>query len=217
MKVLAINGSPRKDWNTATLLRAALDGASAQGAETELVHLVDLDFKGCVSCFACKREGGKSYGRCARQDGLTPVLAEIERCDGLVIGSPIYLGDVTGAVRSFLERLAFQYLVYDHSHKSLYPGHAKVGFIYTMNVDEQRMRQIGYPERLGGAENLLRWIIGSVEPPVYSNDTLQFDDYSKYVTDMFDPQAKAERRRVAFPEDCRRAYELGERLAGKSE
>ena len=52
MKVMAINGSPRKKWNTATLLDKALEGAASQGAETELIHLYDLNYKGCISCFA---------------------------------------------------------------------------------------------------------------------------------------------------------------------
>jgi len=60
MKVMAINGSPRKEWNTATLLENALEGAASQGAETELVHLYDLNFKGCKSCFECKTRGGES-------------------------------------------------------------------------------------------------------------------------------------------------------------
>ncbi len=74
MKVIAFNGSPRKEWNTATLLQHALQGAAAQGAETELIHLYDLTYTGCTSCFACKRKGGKSYARCAVQDGLTQPL-----------------------------------------------------------------------------------------------------------------------------------------------
>jgi hypothetical protein len=71
MKVIAFNGSPRKDWNTAALLGKALEGAASQGAETELFHLYDLNYKGCVSCFACKTRNGKSYGRCAVKDDLT--------------------------------------------------------------------------------------------------------------------------------------------------
>ena len=62
MKLLAINGSPRKRWNTATLLEKALEGAASRGAETELVHLYDIDFKGCVSCFACKTLVGRATG-----------------------------------------------------------------------------------------------------------------------------------------------------------
>jgi len=50
MKVIALNGSPRKKWNTATLLKHALDGAASKGAETELIHLYDYNYKGCISC-----------------------------------------------------------------------------------------------------------------------------------------------------------------------
>jgi multimeric flavodoxin WrbA len=70
---MAFNGGPRKKWNTATLLGKALEGAASRGAETRLFHLYDLDFKGCISCFACKERGGKSYGACAVQDDLTPI------------------------------------------------------------------------------------------------------------------------------------------------
>jgi multimeric flavodoxin WrbA len=70
MKAIGVNGSPRKKWNTATLLKKALEGAASEGAKTTLVHLYDLDYKGCISCFACKMRGGKSYGKCAVKDGL---------------------------------------------------------------------------------------------------------------------------------------------------
>ena len=73
MKVIAINGSPRKNWNTATMLEKALEGTASEGAETELIHLYDLNFKGCTSCFACKLKDGKSYGKCAMKDELTHV------------------------------------------------------------------------------------------------------------------------------------------------
>jgi multimeric flavodoxin WrbA len=74
MKIIAFNGSPRKNWNTAMLLQKALEGAASEGAQTELIHLYDLNYKGCISCFACKTREGKSYGRCAVKDELTPVL-----------------------------------------------------------------------------------------------------------------------------------------------
>ena len=60
MKVLAINGSPRKTWNTATMLNKALEGAASEGAETEIIHLYELNFRGCTSCFACKLKGEKA-------------------------------------------------------------------------------------------------------------------------------------------------------------
>ena len=59
LKLLAINGSPRKKCNTATLLKKALEGAESKSAETELINLYDLDYKGCKSCFACKTRGSR--------------------------------------------------------------------------------------------------------------------------------------------------------------
>ena len=90
--VIAINGSPRKTWNTATLLEHTIKGAESAGAKTEIVHLYDLDYKGCTSCFACKLNGGPSYGKCAMKDGLTLVLERIRNADALILGSPVYLG-----------------------------------------------------------------------------------------------------------------------------
>jgi len=91
MKIIVFNGSPRKAWNTATLLNKALEGAASQGAETELIQLYDLNYKGCKSCFDCKMKNGKSYGKCAENDDLTPILGRIEEVGGIILGSPIYL------------------------------------------------------------------------------------------------------------------------------
>ncbi|TCL75162.1 NADPH-dependent FMN reductase [Hydrogenispora ethanolica] len=212
-KVIAVNGSPRKTWNTATLVRKALDGAAAQGAETELVHLYDLNFKGCTSCFACKRRDGKSYGQCAMRDELTPVLARIAAADALVIGSPIYFGAVTGEIRSFMERLLFQYLVYAIPPRTLFPKTLPVGFIYTMNVDDERLRSFKLDEQLRVTENAFQRAFGEVTT-LYATDTLQFDDYAQYVNSMFDPEHKAKRRAEQFPKDCEAACAMGARLAG---
>lgn len=92
MKIIAVNGSPRKNWNTDILLHKAMEGAESAGAQTELIQLYDLDFKGCRSCMACNLADGKSFGRCAFNDGLKPVLDEIDKSDGLILGSPHLLG-----------------------------------------------------------------------------------------------------------------------------
>jgi multimeric flavodoxin WrbA len=180
MKVMAFNGSPRKKWNTATLLEKALEGAASQGAETELIHLYDLDFKGCISCFACKTRGGKSYGRCAVQDDLTAVFSNIENADAIILGSPIYFGCVSGEMRSFMERLLFPYLRYTDPPQSLFPNRIKTGFIYTMNVTEDQMREWGYLRLFNHHEMILKMIFGASEY-ICSFDTYQFDDYSKFV------------------------------------
>lgn len=212
MKVIAINGSPRKNWNTATLLEQALKGAESKGADTELIHLYDLDFKGCISCFACKRIGGESYGVCAMKDGLTPVLEKIEKADALILGSPIYLGDVTGEMRSFLERLFFQYLVYDKERSVLFQKKIPTAFIYTMGVNQQQMEMMGYEPIFMRMEMLLQRFFGSAES-LYVTDTYQFDDYSKYVSTAFNAEEKAKRRKEEFPKDCRKAFDMGVRFA----
>jgi multimeric flavodoxin WrbA len=214
--IIAINGSPRKTWNTVTLLEHALKGAASAGNETDLIHLYDLDFKGCTSCFSCKMVGGKSYGRCAEQDDMTPVLEQIPGADALILGSPIYLGTATGEMRSFLERLVFPYLVYDPERSTLFPKKIPIGFIYTMGADEARVKEMGYEMQFRLTEMLLARVFGTCESLLVT-DTMQFDDYSKYVSSAFDPAAKAKRHREVFPEDCRKAFALGKRLgqAGK--
>lgn len=214
MKVLGINGSPRKKWNTATLLEKALEGASGLGADTELIHLYDLAYKGCTSCFSCKIIGGKSNGRCAMKDDLTPVLKKIENeIDVLILGTPIYFGAMTGETRSFVERLLFAPTVYSMPAQSLFPRKIKTGLIYTMNATEQMAVVRHYGPLFASIETYFKNILGSAET-LCSYDTYQFPDYSKVVMEYFDPAKKAERRKEVFPEDCIKALELGRRLAG---
>jgi multimeric flavodoxin WrbA len=163
MKVMAFNGSPRKKWNTATLLEKALEGAASQGAETELIYLYDLDFKGCISCFACKTIGGNSYGRCAVEDDLTPVFSNIEKADAFILGSPIYFGTVSGEMKSFMERLLFPYSTYTDPPGSLFPGKIKTGFIYTMNVSKEMMQEMGYIHNFKRHEMTMQRIFGASE------------------------------------------------------
>jgi len=211
MKVIAFNGSPRKEWNTALLLKSALEGAASRGAETELVHLYDLDYKGCTSCFACKLKGGKSYGRCAMEDGLTPFLRKIETAQGILLGSPVYLGCATGAMRSLIERLVFPFYTYTDPPVSLFPEKVRVGVLYALGATEEMAVQLGWDQSLNQTGTVMERIFGPAETlQVY--DTLQFDDYSKYVASRFDPVHKAARRRDIFPQDLRKAFELGARL-----
>lgn len=215
MEVLAFNGSPRKEWNTATLLKKALEGATSQGAQTELIHLYDLNFQGCKSCFACKMKGGKSYGRCAVQDDLTPILGKAAKAEALILGSPIYFGTVSGEMKSFMERLLFPYLTYTNPPQSLFSRKIPTGFIYTMNVTEEQMAgEYSFGQHLAWNERILNLIFGSTES-LLSFDTYQFEDYSKVVADRFDPQEKAKRRKEVFPKDCDKAFNMGSNFTGK--
>jgi multimeric flavodoxin WrbA len=213
MKAIAINGSPRKKWNTATLLEHALSGCSAEGAETELVHLYDYSYQGCRSCFACKRIGGESYGRCGARDELTPVLDRAAEADILILGSPFYFHTETGEMRSFMERLLFPSLSYTPDHASIFPRRIPTALVYTMNVPEGEIAAFHQGASAAASQEIMSRIFGSCEV-LLCTDTYQFDDYSKYLSTAWDPEVKARRRRDVFPEDCRRAYELGARLAG---
>ena len=81
-KVIILNGSPRKNWNTYKMCESFANGVKESGAKAEIINLYDIDFKGCRSCFACKLKDGKNFGRCAYPDGLTPILDKIAQGDG---------------------------------------------------------------------------------------------------------------------------------------
>lgn len=216
MNIYAINGSPRKRGNTATVLQHVLDGARSArpGGEVNgsLIHLYELNFHSCASCFACKRLNGPSYGRCGLRDSLWPVLNTLAQADALVFGSPIYFGGISALMRSFLERLLFPFGVYDAEYSTIAPKKMPTAFIYTMNVPAELMEAQGYADLLRPMERFVGHIF--LPPQVlYVHDTYQFDDYSKYRAERFSEAAKRKQRDEQFPRDCRRAFELGAALA----
>lgn len=212
MKVLAINGSPRKNRNTAIVLKSAIEGAVSQGAETELVHLYELDFKGCTSCLVCKQKDGKSYGKCAMRDELTPVLEKIPAVDALLLGSPIYFSSMTGEMRSFYERAAYQYLNYDGPGFSLFPKKIKVGIILTLGVDEKQLQQSGMSQHFEGIEMMSGNLFGSAESLIVAGASV-FDDYTKFANSQ---EEAAELKRCGdemLAANCKKAFDMGVRLA----
>jgi len=211
MKVLAVNGSPRKTKNTASILKSMCQGAAANGAETGLVHLYGLKYTGCVSCFKCKLVGGKSYGRCAVRDELTPVLRAAHEADVVILGSPVYFFCETGMMRSFMERFLFQYFLYTTKKPPLSPGKKAIALVYTMNVKEQDIAARGMDHPIAATQMFLKRIFGGNELFICS-DTKQVDDYSKYEMDYFDTAAKDKRHAEVFPQELRRAFDFGANL-----
>jgi multimeric flavodoxin WrbA len=211
VKAIGINGSPRKKWNTAILLEEALKGAGSQEAKTELFHLYDLNYKGCISCFACKKKPGKSYGKCAVKDGLTPLLKKVNGADVIILGSPIYFGSVTGEMRSFLERLFYPLMTYTDPPGSLLSRKVQTAFIYTLGATRKMARERGFDKQIVANETLMKMILGASET-LCSYDTYQFEDYSKVYAPRFDPEKKAKVRAEVFPIDCEKAFEMGARL-----
>lgn len=210
MRILALNGSPRKKkWNTVTLLEKVLEGAASVGAETELVQLYSLNYSGCISCFSCKKKNRRQDGVCAVQDDLTPVLDRVKEVDALIIGTPVYYGCETASTRALLERLCFPYLTYSLKKISSFPRAIKTGLIYTMNVNDEFVEELSYSQFFGKTKSMLEMHFNGPCELLLSTDTLQYSDYDKYESEMFDKEAKAKRHAEVFPRDCERAFEMG--------
>ncbi len=102
MKVLIINGSPRKEGNTAVALDEVRKTLEAEGIETETVHVGHKDIHGCIACGKCKETG-----KCVFSDIVNEVAPKFAEADGLVIGSPVYYASPAGTMLSFLDRLFY--------------------------------------------------------------------------------------------------------------
>ena len=206
-KIIAVNAGPRMGWNTETLISEASKGAESMGAEVERFNLFRLErYTGCISCFGCKKE--KFKGHCICKDGLTPVLDAIREADGLIIGSPNYLGELTASFKALYERLIFQNLTYNLETPCCYERPIHVLLIMTSNAPDNM-----YQSLLQNYQQVLNRFVGPTEIFV-SGNTLQLKDYSKtdWEWTLFDPAEKKLRHETVCPQACRRAYELGAAL-----
>lgn len=205
--VVAVNAGPRKGWNTDSLVTRAAEGAAAAGAQIVRFDLFRLEkYTGCISCFGCKKERFK--GRCICRDGLTPVLDAIRGADGLILGSPNYLSEMTASFRALYERLIFQNLTYRLETPCCNEHPIPVLLIMTSNAPDTAYR--------GLVENYRQTLDRFVGPAktLVSGDTLQLADYTKtdWPWTMFDPAAKKLRHETAFPLELQRAFDMGAAL-----
>ena len=207
-RIVVVNAGPRSGWNTDILLTEAGNGAASSGAEIQRFDLFRLErYTGCISCFGCKKE--KFKGRCICRDGLTPVLDAIRESDGLIIGSPNYLGELTASFRALYERLIFQNLTYNLETPCCNGHPIPVLLMMTSNAPDS-----AYAALLNGYRQTLIRFVGPTEVFV-SGDTLQLKDYGKtdWPWTMFDPEAKRQRRDTVFPKEREQAFALGAELA----
>lgn len=203
-KIVVVNAGPRKGWNTDTLVTEAAKGAESAGAEIIRFDLFRLErYTGCISCFGCKKD--KFKGHCACKDGLTPVLDAIREADGLIIGSPNYLSEMTASFRALYERLIFQSLTYNLETPCVNQNVIPVLLIMTSNAPDS-----AYQGLLQNYKQTFSRFVGPTEVFV-SGNTLQLKDYSKtdWQWTMFDPAEKQQRHDIVFPQECRKVYELG--------
>ena len=206
-KIVVVNAGPRKGWNTDTLVTEAAKGAEAAGAVIERFDLFQLEkYTGCVSCFGCKKEKFKAH--CIRKDGLTPVLDAIREADGLILGSPNYLSEMTASFRALYERLIFQSLTYNVENPCCNERMIPVLLIMTSNAPDTM-----YLNLIDGYQRTLSRFVGPTQVHV-SGNTLQLKDYSKtdWPWSMFDAEAKRERHETVFPEEVKKVYQMGAAL-----
>lgn len=211
-KIMVIDGGPRKTMNTAALLEKVAEGIASAGKDIEVKHvrLYDLNYKGCMSCMACKLKG-KASNVCKFRDALTPILEEVSVADGLVMGSPIYFGEVTAQLRAFLERLEFPWLSYsDYSMTA--PKRMPVVLCYTMNATPQQSQ--GIYQNMAMMEQLLATALSQPEH-ADAYYTYQVKNYDRYELAAYPEATKRQWREAHWEQDLQGAFDTGRRMAEK--
>ncbi len=189
MHILAFNGSPRSGGNTSTLLQSILDGARDAGADTTHVPLDRLAMKGCQGCLSCR----DNPGVCARQDDLSQYLDAMKACDGIVVGSPVYMYHVSGQTKLLVDRLySFWSNRPDGSYVSALPRGKRFALVTSQGDPD--------PDRFARA---IRWLAGMV-------GGLASETVGQLV--HADSHARPAQHDGALLEEARR---IGQRLAGR--
>lgn len=102
MMVLAVNGSARKDGNTAILMNLALDELKREGMETEMIQLAGQKISGCIACYQCMENKDR---QCAvHSDRVNEYIEKMQKAEGILLGSPTYIADITTSMKALLER-----------------------------------------------------------------------------------------------------------------
>ncbi|WP_298706571.1 flavodoxin family protein [uncultured Veillonella sp.] len=216
MNVIAINGSPRPNKNTAQLLNKALEGAKQSGATTELISLYQLHYRGCVSCFYCKRKD-KEHGTCIIKDDLSPIIEKLKAADAIIWGSPIYFSNMSAAILALFERFLFSNYIYSESHPSVLGKQIPSTFIYTMNMTEEQSHQFHLRDVVLPVETGVHRILGVEPEKLYAYNTVQFDDYSKFESSIFSESDKKAYKEAHFENELNQAFQLGQDLVAKAQ
>lgn len=110
MKVIAINGSPHKNGNTAHALEAMAEELRQQGIEVEILHIGHLDIHGCIGCGYCKTS--EEHHCVFKDDLVNEVALKMREADGFILGSPTYYAGIAGTMKSFLDRVFYSSSAY---------------------------------------------------------------------------------------------------------
>ncbi|MCL2670273.1 MAG: flavodoxin family protein [Syntrophaceae bacterium] len=105
MKVIAFNGSPRKDGNTAILIETVFAELNQRGIETELIPLANREIRGCIACMGCAK--AKDRHCAVRKDAANEFIDHMLAADGIILGSPSYFQDITAEMKALIDRAGF--------------------------------------------------------------------------------------------------------------
>lgn len=207
-KIMIIDGGPRKNFNTASMLQKFAEGAQSISSDVDVktIRLYDMDYKGCMSCMVCKIKG-KASNICKFKDALTPILEEISQADGMALGSPIYFGQITGQMQAFLERLAFPWLSYN-DYSMTAPKRMPVVLMETMNGTPEKNNSQGY----GSMEYCITAALGEPKKLIAYN-TYQVKNYERFELASFSEEAKRNWRDTHWEEDLQKAFDAGKQMA----
>jgi NAD(P)H-dependent FMN reductase len=147
VRIVGLNGSPRRDGNTATLMHWVLEGCSGAGAEVEWIHLAEYHVGYCQGCFTCLQTG-----TCPLEDDFQAVRDRLLAADGIVVGSPVYGGQATAQLKTFLDRLTLLNL-YTHTFERQWSvGVATSGVAPTRGLARGLAMLLGRPSGIVGAK-----------------------------------------------------------------
>lgn len=208
MKIVAVNGGPRRGKNTDQMLDAFLEGIRETNpeAEVEIIRLYDYTFKGCISCFSCQMKNHRDDLQCWLKDDMTQFLKDTRQADGIVFASPLYYQNVTAQLRLFMERLQ-------------YPGSSDrtvpTTLIYTMNAQEDICKKL-----MGRPLEIISWYLEGCfhdKPEVVNAyNTYQYNDDER-LNDHFRSMAEAKwaHHEEQFATDLQNAKDAGKRMVAR--
>lgn len=164
MKILGLEGSPRKNGNTEKLVKSILEGATENGAETKFYKLTKMNISLCLGCFNCRETG-----TCVTEDDMQLLLEEIQASDAIILGSPVYMWQVSGQTKLFMDRLV-PFIKPDFTTRL--KGKKSVFMAFTQgNLDEQIFKL--YFEYL---ENLFSFLHYDVKGTIVASGTRDKND-----------------------------------------
>ncbi len=135
MKVVAFNGSPRKDGNTTILINHVFDELNKQGIETELVQLSGKKIHGCIACEKCFQNKDRHCS--VKEDDLNECIDKMIESDGIILGSPVYVADLTSEMKALMDRAGFVSLangrMYTNKVGAAVVALRRTGGIYTID------------------------------------------------------------------------------------